>query len=108
MIGSGEPEPGPAAACELCGRKMDALTRHHLIPRKQHRRKRIRRRFSRAERAARILWVCRPCHDHIHKHFDEQTLAERLNTREALLAEPVVQDFIAWIARHPPGFKPRS
>ncbi|MFO7955379.1 hypothetical protein [Thioalkalivibrio sp.] len=87
---------------------MEALTRHHLIPRKQHRRMRIRRRFSRAEREGRILRVCRPCHDHVHKHFDEQTLAERLNTREALLAEPVIRDFVAWIARHPPGFKPRS
>ncbi|WP_019583228.1 hypothetical protein [Thioalkalivibrio sp. ALE16] len=87
---------------------MDTLTRHHLIPRKQHRRKRIRRRFSRAEREGRILWVCRPCHDHIHKHFDEQILAERLNTRDALLSEPVIRDFVAWIARHPPGFKPRG
>ncbi|WP_018175493.1 MULTISPECIES: hypothetical protein [unclassified Thioalkalivibrio] len=100
--------PGPPPACGLCGRSMDDLTRHHLIPRKQHRRKRIRRLFSRSEREQRILWVCRPCHDHIHKHFDEQTLAERLNTAEALLAEPVVQDFVVWIARHPPGFKPRS
>ncbi len=99
-------EGGPA--CELCGRVMDDLTRHHLIPRKQHRRKRIRRRYSRSEREGRILWVCRPCHDHIHKHFDEQTLAERLNSREALIAEPVIRDFATWIARHPPGFKPRG
>lgn len=93
--------------CELCGRIMQDLTRHHLIPRKQHRRKRIRRRHSRAEREGSILWVCRPCHDHIHRHFDEQTLAEHLNSREALLAEPVIRRFTEWIARHPPGFQPR-
>ena len=95
-------------ACELCARTMDDLTRHHLIPRKQHRRRRIRRRFSRAEREGRVLWVCRPCHDHIHRQFDEQALAERLNTLDALLAEPTIQRFVHWIARHPPGFRPRG
>ncbi|WP_019022366.1 hypothetical protein [Thioalkalivibrio sp. ALE23] len=100
------PEAPTSGICELCGRH-EHLTRHHLIPRKQHRRRRIRRRFPRAEREGRLLQVCRPCHEHIHRQFDEQTLAERLNTREALLAEPAIRRFVDWIAERPPGFRPR-
>lgn len=100
------PPPEPEA-CELCGRAGAALTKHHLIPKTRHNKPSIRKRFSRAERLTRILWVCRPCHDHIHRCFSEATLASRLNRREALLAEPEIREFIQWIGQRPTGFKPK-
>ncbi|MBD3670420.1 MAG: hypothetical protein HUJ29_06570 [Gammaproteobacteria bacterium] len=94
--------------CELCGRQMEALTRHHLIPRMRHRNRRTQRQFDRDERTSRILWVCRPCHNHIHAVFSEKELAAQYNTRERLSAHHEIARFINWIANKPPGFKPQS
>lgn len=38
--------PPKPERCELCGRVMAALTRHHLIPRARHRKKRNQRLLS--------------------------------------------------------------
>ena len=57
-------ETGP---CPFCGRRL-ALTFHHLIPKKVHRRARYRRRFSREELALGI-YLCRDCHDGIHATY---------------------------------------
>lgn len=95
-------------SCELCGRAGVVLTRHHLIPRRTHRLKRIRKSFDRARRQGDILRVCRPCHKQIHVLFDEKTLAARYNTRAALLADPEMAKFVAWLADKPPGFVPRA
>lgn len=98
--------PGPA--CALCQRPGVELTRHHLIPRMRHRNKRVRRRFDRAERAGRVLAVCRACHKQIHALIDEKALAERFNTREALLNHPELARFVAWVRTKPPGFVPTT
>lgn len=97
------PEDG---GCELCGQPRP-LGFHHLIPRHNHDRRWFRLRFSLAEMRQRGLWLCRPCHDVLHAHFDEATLGRRLNTREALLAEPLIARHVAWarrqrVARRPP------
>jgi len=94
--------------CELCGRRMAALTRHHLIPRTRHRNRRNKKRFDRAEVKTRILWVCRPCHSHIHHTFTEKELERHYNTGEALRGHPEIQRFARWIADKPEGFKPKS
>lgn len=93
--------------CELCERAT-ALTRHHLIPKTRHRNRRNKRHFSREEVKTRILWVCRPCHSHIHKCLTEKALEREFNTREALLAHPPIQRFIQWIRRKPATFRPPS
>lgn len=100
--------PDKPAACELCGRAMEGLTRHHLIPRTRHRNKRNRREFSREEVRTRILWVCRPCHSHIHRVLSEKDMEREYNTREALIGHPEIRRFTAWIGRRPPGFHPTS
>lgn len=94
--------------CELCGRASVPLTRHHLIPLVGHRNRRIRRQYEREELNGRVLWVCRPCHSHIHAILSEKALAERHNTRMSLLAHPKVQRFVDGIRDKPAGFKPRS
>lgn len=101
------PPPMPEA-CELCQRQGEALTKHHLIPKTHHNKPKIRKRFTRQQRLTQILWVCRPCHDHLHRCFSESELAARLYTKEALLAETCMQTFLAWIQTRPSGFRPKS
>ena len=43
--------------------------------------------------------LCGLCHKQIHRFYTELELAERLNTREALLAEPRVARFVSWARR---------
>lgn len=92
--------------CELCGRNGVRTTRHHLIPRRTHRIKRIRKRFDRDDRLGRILYVCRPCHSHIHAVLGEKELAEAYNTKTDLLDHPEIAQFAGWIADKPAGFRP--
>jgi len=87
--------------CELCGRTLETLTKHHLIPRSRHRKKRNQRLFSREQVITHILWVCRPCHNDIHNMLSEKELEARYHTRQALLAHPDMQRFVAWISRRP-------
>lgn len=101
-------EPAETQPCALCRRAGPTLTRHHLIPRTVHRRKWARRRFGRAEMQARVLWVCRPCHRHIHATLSEQQLAHQYNTRAALLGHPEIARFVRWIAGKPPGLAVHS
>lgn len=98
--------PPKPTRCELCGRVVAALTRHHLIPRARHRKKRNRRLFDREEVRTRILWICRPCHDHIHEVLTERELEADYPTREALLEHPMIRRFVTWIGGKPEGFQP--
>lgn len=72
------------------------LSFHHLVPRKNHRKPWFQRHFSKEEMRSRGIWLCRECHRAVHRFFDEQTLGRRLNTLEALRAEPLLQRHIAW------------
>lgn len=96
-----------ASRCELCGRVGVRTTRHHLIPKRTHRLKRIRKRFDRDERLAAILRVCRPCHSYIHAALGEKELAETYNSAAALRAHPEIATFIGWLADKPAGFRPQ-
>ena len=92
--------------CELCGRQMAHLTRHHLIPRSRHSNRRNRREFDRSEVHTRVAWICRPCHDQVHAVFTEKTLEREFNTLERLCTQPEIRRFVDWIATRPPGFRP--
>ncbi|PIE83299.1 MAG: hypothetical protein CSA09_02170 [Candidatus Contendobacter odensis] len=98
--------PSKPSSCALCGRFMSALTRHHLIPRARHRKKRNQRLFSRDMVRTHILWVCRPCHNHIHSILSEKEMEAEYHTREALLSHCAIRSFVDWIADKPEGFKP--
>ncbi|MEF8792319.1 hypothetical protein [Thiohalorhabdus sp.] len=95
-------------ACALCGRRGPPLTKHHLIPRAMHNRKWARRRFGREGMQAGVIWVCEPCHRHIHATLSEKQLAHEYNTCEALLAHPEIARFVAWIADKPADLAVRS
>ena len=83
--------------CPACGRET-ALTFHHLIPRKVHRRSLFKKHYSR-QQLSQGIYVCRPCHDGIHDRFDELTLAKRFADPALLLQESSLQSHFKWVAR---------
>ncbi len=89
------------AACELCGRNT-VLSFHHLIPRKNHRKRRFKKSFTREDLKTRGLRLCSLCHCQIHRFYSEDELGTRLNTREALLQEPEMQRFLKWARKQRP------
>lgn len=86
-----------ASPCTLCGRHV-ALTFHHLIPRKVHRRARFQKRLSEEQRQHGIM-ICRLCHRGLHKLYDEMTLATQLNTLEKIQADEAMQRHVEWVAK---------
>ncbi|MEZ5477514.1 MAG: hypothetical protein R3E95_08550 [Thiolinea sp.] len=84
-------------SCPLCQRET-ALTFHHLIPRKLHRRPHYRKHYSR-EQLNQGIAICRQCHNAIHRHYDEMHLAKHLNSLETLQADPLLQRHFAWVGR---------
>jgi hypothetical protein len=91
--------------CELCERDVAEITRHHLIPQTRHSNRRNKRDFERSEVRGRIAMLCRPCHGNVHATFSNKELERRLNTVEALRAEPAIERFTSWIQRRPDGTK---
>ena len=84
-------------ACELCEREV-ALTFHHLIPKKMHRRTYFKKHFEKTTLNEGIN-ICRQCHVGIHTSHDEMQLAKRLNTLEKLKDDPVIRSHIAWVKK---------
>lgn len=82
--------------CELCGRERP-LTKHHLIPRAVHTKKKFIERFGKEEMNRRGIKVCKLCHSGIHDIIPkEKELAESFNTKELLLADERIQKHIKW------------
>ena len=92
-----QPRRVPAERCATCGRRT-ALTFHHLIPRKLHRRNHFRRHYDR-EVLNLGIHVCRACHRGIHKRYDEMTLGREFNTLAKLCDDPDLARHFAWVAR---------
>jgi 5-methylcytosine-specific restriction endonuclease McrA len=89
--------------CPICGR-VEALTRHHLIPRTRHHNKKNKRDFD--QRIVReTVGICRPCHSQIHALLTEKELERDWNSVERLRAHPEIARFAAWIAGKPGGYR---
>ena len=86
----------------MCGRIMERRTRHHLIPRSRHGKKRTKRNFTR-EQMQRVALLCPACHRQIHKTFTEKELEQEFNSIEALLGHPDMVKFVRWIEVKPHG-----
>jgi len=69
--------------CSLCERTMP-LTRHHLFPKKTHK-KMQKRGMEKDALLKTILLVCRPCHSAIHRLIDHETLSSSYNSLSKLL-----------------------
>ena len=85
------PPPKPSG-CELCQRASPRYQKRH----------------SREERLTAIVWLCHPCHKHIHRLYSERELADRLASLEALMNDADIRAFVDWLATKPAGFKPKS
>ncbi|MBT8449160.1 MAG: hypothetical protein KJO69_05695 [Gammaproteobacteria bacterium] len=75
-----------------------ALTFHHLIPRKMHRRTFFRKNYDKRQ-LAKGIWICRQCHSGLHKLYDEMTLAKQFNTLARLRDDPPIQKHVLWVAK---------
>jgi len=84
-------------SCPCCTRLL-ALTFHHLIPKKVHRRRRFSKNFDRNVLSM-GMYICQDCHRHIHKTYDEMQLANNYRTPEALINDPVLLPHFRWLAR---------
>ena len=82
--------------CELCKREKK-LTFHHLIPRKNHKIKHIRKKFSQLNLNTYGIKVCRDCHKMIHKCIPHKSLALNFNTLEKLLTHTDLSNFVKWV-----------
>lgn len=89
------------ARCELCGREVSNLSKHHLIPRTRHHNKRNKRRFDRREVRERIAWLCAPCHRQIHALISEKEMEAKYSTVADLAAHPQVARFVTWLRARP-------
>jgi len=83
--------------CDLCGRQVDGLTKHHLIPKTRHTNKGNKKKFSREEVRDRVAYFCRDCHVQIHAVLTEKELETEYNTLELLLTQPDIKVFVDWI-----------
>lgn len=83
--------------CACCGRVV-SLTFHHLIPRKVHRRKGFRKKYSKEELNVGVH-ICRKCHRGVHATYDEITLATRFDTLEKLLGDDALANHFQWVAK---------
>ncbi len=83
--------------CPCCKREAP-LTFHHLIPKKLHRRVRFKRNYSR-QTLSHGVYICRACHDGIHKAYDEMTLAKDFASLEALVADEALARHFEWVGR---------
>ncbi len=86
-------------SCELCDRQAK-LTKHHLIPRAVHTKKKFIRLFGKEEMRQKGLMLCKLCHDGIHDIVsDEKELAEKYNTKELLLTNEAIVKHIDWVKK---------
>ena len=85
--------------CELCNRKRDAVTKHHLIPRTLHSNKWFEKNFSKQEMSHRTITVCRDCHMAIHDTHSEKDLGRYFNTKDLLLTDEKIINFIRWVSK---------
>ncbi len=83
--------------CELCSQIRD-LTFHHLIPRKLHKRTRFKKNYSR-EQLNKGIYICRLCHNGLHRLYNEETLAKLYSDKEKIMADPVLLKHIDWSAK---------
>lgn len=85
--------------CELCERQQK-LTKHHLIPRAVHTKKKFINMFGKEEMRNRGLMTCKLCHKGIHDLIpDEKVLAEFFNTKALLLTNEAIVKHIAWVKK---------
>ena len=85
--------------CEMCGRE-NVCNEHHLIPRKNHSKKRFKNLFTKEE-LDKTITVCKEdCHKAIHRTVqNHQELGLYYNTLDKLLAHPKIKKYVEWVQK---------
>ncbi len=83
--------------CPTC-KRYHRLTFHHLIPKKMHRRNFFRKKIDK-NRLQQGIYICRQCHDGIHKMYNEMHLAKHLNSLDSLLEDERLQGYFKWVSK---------
>lgn len=84
--------------CEFCDRER-YLTFHHLIPKTLHTNKWFTKNFDKNDMRTRGLMLCKDCHSNVHRFIDEKDLGKYFNTKELLLSNDLVKNFVEWIKK---------
>ena len=87
-----------ATACEICGRDWIPLTYHHLIPKEVHA-KVLKRKWHEDWMLNSVAWICRACHNFVHRMASNEELAREWYTVERILEREDVQNWARWAAR---------
>lgn len=79
--------------CPLCRREVDQTTEHHLIPRSEAKRHKLK--------ATELPTVdlCLQCHRQVHLLFTNRELGDRLFSVELLQQEEAIQKYIKWVGK---------
>ena len=73
--------------CDLCNRKVEKLTRHHLIPKQ------------RGGKNKGVVMFCLACKDQVHRLFTNKELDREYNTLEKLLETRRIRTYIKWVRK---------
>ena len=88
--------------CVLCGSE-HFITFHHLIPKSCHRNKWFRKNFDKDDMTERGIDICRRCHSYLHKKFPDKMLGRELNTREKIVTNETMRNYLAWARKNGVG-----
>lgn len=72
--------------CELCGREVQSLSRHHLVPREE------------GGRYGATAELCQPCHSTVHLTFTNRDLASTYNNIPTLQQAEALQKYLKWVS----------
>ncbi len=83
--------------CPCCERTLN-LTFHHLIPKKMHRRQHFKKHFTN-EQLNLGIYLCRQCHNGVHRLYSEMQLAKEFNTLQRLTSDEQLSKHFSWVAK---------
>jgi len=63
-----------------------------------HRRNFFRKKIDK-NRLQQGIYICRQCHDGIHKMYNEMHLAKHLNSLDSLLEDERLQGYFKWVSK---------
>ncbi|EXJ84948.1 hypothetical protein A1O3_05623 [Capronia epimyces CBS 606.96] len=85
-------------ACEICGRDWVPMTYHHLIPKEVHA-KVLKRGWHEEKRLNSVAWLCRACHNFVHRMASNEELAREWYTIDLICSRDDVQKWAQWVCR---------
>ena len=91
-------KPEKPSCCETCNRIV-ALSFHHLIPKKVHKKASIKKLHGGIDFDHHGVWVCRDCHKKIHKLFDHFTLGVEYYSLSRLRSSVEFRKFLSWVRK---------